>query len=425
MTWQLPALRRAVETALGPSLPVTADVPSASQSWLAVPCFAEAKLRGVSPANAALRIAEQLRAALPAGTLVESQGGFVNITPAVSSLAMVLAEARDKRFGDSDAHRGETVLIEFSAPNIAKPMGVGHLRSTILGDTLQRLYATQGYTVRAVNHLGDWGTQFGNLLAAYEQRYGDLAPRPETTIADLLALYVQFNADMEQDQAVRERGRAMFARLEQGDQQATALWRSFVALSLTEFQQMYARLGVVFHDPEAGESQYQPMVAGLVERAVASGAAQESDGALIVAMPHEPAPLLLRKTDGSTTYAARDLAAIEYREREYHPDAILYVVANEQALHFRQVFAAARQLKLVSDSTQLIHVKFGLVRTADGKMSTRKGTAVALSELLDQAVAKATALLGDRLADLSPAERAATAERLGVGAVKYLDTCAA
>ncbi len=420
MTWYLPALRAAVADALGPSFTVTDDVPATKPAWLAIPCFADAKQRGVTPAEAAAAVADRLRQAFPDLT-VETEGGFVNLRPGPNALAAVLTEAQQRAYGANDLHRGKTVVVEFSAPNIAKPMGVGHLRSTVIGDALQRLYATQGYAVHAVNHLGDWGTGFGNLMAAYQRQYGDLVPRPEITITDLLALYVGFNAQLEQDDSLRTLGRDLFARLEQGDPAVVALWQAFVSLSLDEFRGMYGRLHITFDDPDAGESRYQPLVAPLVERALADGTARESDGAVIIPIPHEPAPLLLRKADGSTIYGARDLAAIEYRQAQYHPDAIVYVVANEQALHFRQVFAAARALKLVPDTTELLHVKFGLVRTAEGKMSTRKGTLVVLNDLLDQAVAKAGELLGDRLADLPATERAATAERLGIGAVKFLD----
>jgi arginyl-tRNA synthetase len=213
----------------------------------------------------------------------------------------------------------------------------------------------------------------------------------------------------------------MFRKLEAGDHDVKQLWQHFVDVSLTQFEEMYQRLGVTFDDLRAGESRYEPMLEALIAEARKTGAAVESQGALVVDIPNESVPLMLEKSDGSTTYATRDLAAIQYRIREYQPDQILYVVANEQALHFRQVFAAARALKLLPEKTLLMHVKFGLIRTAEGKMSTRKGTAIALDTLLSEAVERARLMIADRTSELSDEQRELVAETLAIGAIKYFD----
>ncbi|MEK7184241.1 MAG: arginine--tRNA ligase, partial [Patescibacteria group bacterium] len=357
MTSMLSELRSSVEAVLGSDYPITLDVPAEKPGWLAIPVFAAARRLGLSPQDHAHQVAEKLAVVPTISVTVE--GGFVNIQPRAEACLRVLTEAQMPTYGHSSAGNGQTVVIEFSGVNIAKPMGIGHLRSTIIGDSLQRIYRALGYTVHAVNHLGDWGTQFGNLVAAYQRKYGDLVVRTELTVDDLLALYVDFHSKVEHDPELKVEGQAMFRRLESGDVEVRALWQSFVNLSLIQFEALYRRLGITFDDVRAGESRYHPMVAALIEQAERSQVAVESQGALVVPIPGESVPLILRKSDGSTIYATRDLAAITYRVREYHPDQILYVVANEQALHFRHVFAAARLLKLLPDKTRLEHVKFG------------------------------------------------------------------
>ncbi len=418
MTPFLPALRSSIAALLGPEYPISFDVPPRSTAWLAVPVFAAAKQRGLNPADHALDVAAKLKAL--SNIVVRAEGGFVNIEPTSAVLAGIVEEAAAPRYGSSRIGEGQTIVVEFSGPNIAKPMGVGHLRSTIIGDTLRRLYAELGYTVVAVNHLGDWGTQFGNLAVAYQQAYGDLAIRDDVTVERLLELYVGFHAALPGNPTLKAEGQAMFHRLEKGDEAVRALWQHFVQVSRGQFEQLYERLGVAFDDPGAGESRYQPLVPALIERAVQQGVAVESEGALVIPIADESVPLILQKSDGSTIYAARDLAAIEYRVEHYHPQEIIYVVANEQALHFRQVFAAARLLGLVAPSIALTHVKFGLVRTETGKMSTRQGTTVGLEELLTEAARRSGAIVRETDA-LTDEERTRTVEALAIGALKYFD----
>ena len=419
MRWLLPVLKASVEGILGDQYQITTDIPSSKTAWLAIPVFAAAKAIGMSPNDHATQVATRLQA-LPNVT-IEVEGGFVNVRPTVVGMQTVLEEAAQPDYGQSVIGEGKTIVVEFSGVNVAKPMGIGHLRSTIIGDSLQRLYRTLGYSVIAVNHLGDWGTQFGNLVAAYQRKYGDLTIRQDLTIHDLLDLYIDFHAKLTDDPELKAEGQDMFRKLEANDPAVHALWQHFVDLSLSQFEAMYRRLGVTFDDVRAGESRYIPMVPELIAEAERSGVAVVSDGALVVPIPDETTPLMLRKSDGSTIYATRDLAAIEYRVATYHPDEILYVVANEQALHFRQVFAAAHLLGIVSDSTRLTHVKFGLIRTTEGKMSTRKGTLIALDDLFAEAVRRSEAMIGARDIELSHEQRAAIAETLAIGAIKYFD----
>lgn len=419
MNWLLPELKNSIEALLGSEYPVTTEIPVDKSAWLAIPVFAAARKLDLSIPDCAEKIAEKL-ASIP-DIEIEVEGGFLNIRPNQIGLERVLNEARLSNYGQMNVGEGSVVMVEFSAPNIAKPMGVGHLRSTIIGDSLQRIYRLLGYEVIAINHLGDWGTQFGNLLAAYKNKFGDLIIRPELKISDLLEMYVGFHTDLQKDVNLKLQGQEAFKLLESGDEQSRELWQFFIQLSLIEFKKTYERLGIHFDDLEAGESRYLSYTSSLLDKAIADNVAVMSEGALIVPIPGDDAPLMLRKTDGSTTYAVRDLAAIEYRIEHNHPNQILYVVANEQALHLRQVFAAARQLKLLPNETLLTHVKFGLVRTPQGRMSTRKGTLISLDDLLNEAVLRANAVISERNQDLSEEERNRIAQTIGIGAIKYFD----
>lgn len=408
-------VKKILEPDYGPDYPVTTEVPSNQSAWLAVPVFAAAKQSGLPVADIAEEIAGKLRSLEHVQVTVS--GGFVNVTPEVFGLVLNETVGEFSLAGRS----GETVVIDFSSPNIAKPMSIGHLRSTIIGDSLRRINEFLGRTVVGINHIGDWGTQFGKLLVAYNARYGDLIPRPELTMQDLLALYVEFHESAEEDPDLDEAARAMFARLEAGNTEVRALWQSLVDASLREFQLVYDRLGVRFTEPKMGESFFEDKLEAIIALAKERGVADESDGALIIRVPGIETPLLLQKKDGATLYATRDLAAMQYRVEAYRPKEILYVVANEQALHFEQLFAAARLLGLVQDDVRLAHVKFGLVRLPDGKISTRKGRVVFLSDVLDEAVARARLIVDEKNPELPEAERMHIAEAVGVGAVKYFD----
>ncbi len=343
--------------------------------------------------------------------------GYINLFLSDAWLAEQATEAarHPKTFHRSDAGKGKTVIVELSSPNIAKEMGIGHLRSTIIGDALARMYEALGYRVVRDNHLGDWGTQFGKMIVAVRRSGGE--QRRDWILADLLALYVQFHKDVEAHPELEDAARVETKKLQDGDPANTRLWKRFIAITLKDFRTIYRRLGVRF-DTMHGESFYQPMLAAVVADAKASGVARESEGALIVPFDDLP-PFLILKSDGASNYGTTDLATIRYRDEAYHPERILYIVANQQALHFEQLFRAAAMLGWGKPET-LTHVKFGMVLGSDGKkFATREGKTVLLNEVMNEAVRRAGVIL--EKSDLPESERAAVAEIVGIGALKYFD----
>ncbi len=414
MTWTYPELVERVQAVLPAGLTVQTQLPPGQLAWLAVPVFGYAKQLDEPVPTAAREIAKRIESL--GNVTVDVIGGFVNVTPSAELMTQALTEAATSGFGQSEIGDGQTVIVELSSPNVAKPMSIGHLRSTNIGDALQRVYRALGYDVTSVNHLGDWGTQFGRLLAAYERSFGTLEPRP-LTIAELVTLYVDFHAAEQADPSLTDAARAMFKRLEDGDPDVRALWQQFVDASTKEFQRMYDRLDVVI-DETVGESQYESVIPRVFAIATTQGLAETSDGALVIRVPGEAVPLMLRKRDGTTTYATRDLAQVLMRVETYAPKAIVYVVANEQSLHFVQYQTVAKLMGIVPN-TELVHVKFGLVRLAAGKMSTRQGRVVLLEDVLNEAVERAKQLLVAR--ESSPGNADEIAETVGLAAVKYFD----
>ncbi len=372
------------------------------------------------------QVAERIAAALPdhpAVARVEVAGpGFLNFTLSDDWLAGHLAALAD------DPHLGirqreGTVVIDYSSPNVAKRMHVGHLRSTVIGNALDRMHRAAGYRVIADNHIGDWGTQFGKLIVAW-RRWADPEVFERDPIAELQRLYVRFGIEAETERSLEDEARAATAALQAGDPECRALWKRFLEASLQEFEAIYRRLGVSF-DVTLGESHYHDMLAGLVEDLLARGIAEESQGAVIIRFGPEDgkgledSPMLIRKADGAFLYATTDLATVRYRLDRWHPDRILYVTDSRQQLHFRQLFAACR--KLGWDEAELIHVWFGTLVTPTGAMSTRQGNVINLRDLLDEAVRRARALVDEKSPHLPDEERAEVAEALGIGAVRYAD----
>ena len=409
----LAALKRRVEAQLPDGLTVTTELPATQPAWLSIPVFALARQTG----RPLLEVAQETAARLQAieDVDVSIAGGFVNVTP--RKVDQVLAADLDRVLDSVGV--GKTIVIDYSQPNIAKRMSVGHLRSTIIGDTLRALHESLGYTVIGINYLGDWGTQYGKLVVAYERKYGDLKPRETVTIQELFELYVQYHSDSDASQD--DSARAMFKRLEDGDEAVMTLWRFFVDLSLAEYQTIYDRLHVSFTEPRMGESAHRHTFDDVTSLVQAAGVARKSDGAVIVDLPELEAPLILRKSDGATTYATRDLAALKYRVETYAPESVLYVVSNEQTLHFRQVFSVARMVGIAPASVALEHVKFGFVRLPEGKMSTRHGRVIFLEDVLSEAVRRARVIVDEKSSHLPEGDRVRIAEAVGIGAVKFFD----
>ncbi len=393
----------------------------ASHGDLAFPCFPLAKALGSPPSAVATELAAKLVADLDQID-VAAAGPFLNFTIRRPRLAAWLFETLEREgedFGRSDEGAGQTVLIDLSSPNIAKPMHVGHLRSTIIGGALQRLHDRLGYRTVGINHIGDWGSQFGKLVVAI-QRWGDTVDLEADPIKNLLALYVRYHDEEERDPTLSEDARAAFRELESGlDGEVRRIWRQVTELSLAAFDAIYRRLDVEF-DLVRGESFYEPFLDATVDRIVAAGVTEESEGALVVPLEHlgKLPPCLLRKTDGTTLYATRDLAAAFHRWDEYAFVRCLYVVGADQKLHFRQLFGVLEKLGL-DWAKRMEHVTFGMLRLPEGKLQTRKGRVVFLEDVLDRAVDEVRAIMLEKNPELPELE--AIAEQVGVGAVIFND----
>lgn len=385
--------------------------------------FKAAKALGVDPAKFAAELAAAI--APPPGSLigeVTATGAFLNFSLHPQRLAATVLneiETAGEAYGTVADGAGRTVVIDYSSPNIAKRMHVGHIRSTIIGQALVHIFRALGYRVIGDNHLGDWGTQFGIILAAM-QRYGRPQNEGEAAMAELEALYARYNAEMKDNPALEDEARRWSLALEQGDPTARELWQWCVDLSLRAAQRNYDRLGIRF-DYAYGESFYEAMLPGVIEEALRSEAAfRDVDGAVVAELDKLP-KFIIQRNDGGTVYMTRDIATIKFRLQEFNPSHIIYVVDARQELHFRQLFAIVRAMGYARD-VELVHVPFGVITTADGQpLSTKKGNMVYLEALLDDAVARARALVDAKSADLPPAERAAIAEAVGIGAVIYND----
>ena len=382
----------------------------------ALPMFAWAKSAKKSPALLAAELAPRIAVK---GLEVKAVGPYVNarLLP-MPFAAEVLSATRlqGEHYGAGTSGAGKTVVIDFSSPNIAKPIAFHHIRSTVIGNALANLYRSQGWKVVGINYLGDWGKQFG-LVAAGFQRFGDEAQKH--SMRHLVEVYVKANAKAQAEPAFDEEARAFFARMEAGDGQALALWREFREASLADFKALYARLGIGF-DAYEGESFYQGKMEAVIEEISNTLGTLTSEGALIVNLPYaenEP-PILLKKKDGSTLYATRDLAAAMDRFSRFGFDKSLYVVAADQALHFRQVFCVLDSMQKPW-AKRLTHVAFGRVHG----MSTRKGQLHLLAEVLDEAKARALEKVRENMAlgRIHTQAPEALAEQIGTGAIVFGD----
>ena len=383
----------------------------------AFPCFQLARVLRKAPAAIAAELAAQVREH-PAIRSVEVVNAYVNffLDPAYAAETLIgEILARGEEVGSSNAGAGKTVVIDYSSPNIAKPFHVGHLRSTIIGHSLGRIFESLGYRVVRLNHLGDWGTQFGKLIVAY-RRWGDPEKIAREPIGELFSLYVRFHEEAEKDPSLEDEARAAFKRLEEGSEEELALWREFRRLSLEEFEEHYRRLGVTF-DSYAGESAYNERMEQVVDELEQLGLLTESEGARVVELEGLP-PCLIKKKDGATLYATRDLAAALHRYEAYQFDHLFYVVGAPQQLHFQQVFAVLRRMgRDWVDRCE--HIAFGHIRFADGQLSTRKGNVIFLKDVLDEAVRRVRAIIEERNPGLEGKDR--VAEEVGIGAVLFND----
>ena len=390
---------------------------------LALPCFRLAKALKKNPKEIAERLARGLAGKLPDSVAgMEAVGPYVNFRlDPFPRMKRLLAEIVEKggRFGaDETVGAEKTVVLDFSSPNIAKPFSIGHLRSTVIGHATANIMEFLGYDCIRVNHLGDWGTQFGKLIAAYKLWGDDEALEGDFPIQALLALYIRFHQEAETDPALDDLGRGWFKRLEDGDPEAKALWERFHRASLAEFDKTYTRLGVRF-DVYTGESFYNDKMEAVIRRLEEKGLLVESRGARIVDLePYGMTPVVIQRSDDASLYATRDLAAAYYRRETYGFHKNLYFVATQQNEHFAQIF---KVLELLGEpwAVDCVHVPFGMIRFPEGAMSTRKGNVVFLEKVLDQAIERVDRIMAEKNPDLPGRER--VAEQVGIGAIVFYD----
>jgi arginyl-tRNA synthetase len=399
--------------------------------------LALAKRVRTRPAELAKAVSEELRAdpSTPIAEVAVSGPGFLNLTLADSALwQQVTARLASSRLGVGLPEQGRRTVIDYSAPNIAKEMHVGHLRTTIIGDCLVRVLDFLGADVIRQNHLGDWGTQFGMLIQYLDDHpeatwHHDQLTEGSSTVFTLDNLYRSARAAFDADPAFAERARARVVALQAGDEHTIVRWKEIVTESEFAFREIYHRLGVLLTpEDSAGESFYNSLLPEVVDELVTAGIAVESDGALVVFSDEvtgpdgNPATLMVRKKDGGYGYDTTDLATIRYRIRDLKADRILYVVDSRQSLHFRLIFETARRAGWLTDGIDATHVAYGTVLGPDGRpFKTRSGDTVKLMELLDSAVDRARATVAEKAPELTDDELSRIAEQAGIGAVKYAD----
>ena len=385
----------------------------------AFPCFRLAKIYRKAPNM----IAEDIKNSIceknyDIFSKVENVGGYINFFMAKEQYAKQIMDticAED--FGSSDEGKGKTICIDYSSPNVAKNFHVGHLRTTIIGNSLYKIYSKLGYHVERINHLGDWGTLFGKLIVAYKN-WGSKEAVEQNGIAELMKIYVKFHEEAEKDDSLNDQAREWFAKMEQGNEEALSIWQWFKDISLIEYKRIYKLLGMDF-DHFTGESFYRDKTQDVVDKLTEKNLLVESEGANIVPLDeYNMAPCLITKKDGSSIYATRDLAALLYRKNTYHFDKCIYVTGLEQKLHFAQVFKVI-ELMVYDWKDQLVHVPYGLVSMEGGKLSTRNGNVIYAEEILHESINKIREINEEKNPDLPDKET--VSRQVGIGAILFND----
>ena len=396
-------------------------------SNIAMQMFSQFPIKGIkNPRQLAEKIVEKLNEDKDLKKIVnkiEVAGpGFINFwlkkEVLVSELTKVLSEA--EKYGSSNLGKGKTVVIDYSSPNIAKRFGIGHLRSTIIGQALYNLYSFLDYKAIGDNHLGDWGTQFGVLLAQIAITKSSKLKARNLNIDKLEELYVEFNKKAEENPRLWDEARNWFKKLEEGDKDARKIWKEIVEISVKDFERIYDVLGINI-DNAYGESFYEDKMPQAINLLRKKGLTKKSEGAEIVELS-KLTPAILVKSDGATTYYTRDLATLKFRIQEWNPDLIIYEVGSEQTLHFRQLFETAKLLGL-DKGRSLVHVAHGLIRFKSGKMSTRRGQTIKLEDVLNEATLRAKKIIkaSETSRGLSNNQQVEVAKVVGIGAIKYFD----
>ncbi|MBI5754586.1 arginine--tRNA ligase, partial [Candidatus Peregrinibacteria bacterium] len=367
-------------------------------------------------------IAEKIKKYFPENDLVgelEIAGpGFLNARLKKDFLERTIERIAllEKSYGKSAVGKGEIVVLDYSSPNVAKPLGVHHLLSTIIGQTLCNFYKELGFQTISVNHIGDWGTQFGKIIVAYK-KWGNRKKIEISPISEFLKLYVKFHDSAEKNPELEDEARAIFKSLEEGDPEVTELWKWIANMSYADMSKTYELIGGIHFDEVMGESFYNDKMTPILEEGEKRGIFVTGEkGALVAEFPEtDMPPCVIRKSDGATLYITRDLATLRYRIDRWNPEKILYVVDMAQSLHFKQLFSIGRKFEW--GKCEAVHVAFGRMSFKDKKMSTRKGNIVLLDEVLDEAVKRALAIVKEKNPDLPNQED--IARKIGIGAVKY------
>ncbi len=382
---------------------------------ICLPCFKFARTMHIAPPAIAQKLLPRVES-LPFVEKVEVVGGYLNVFFDRNTVAqMALASATDNKVGSSDEGAGKTICIDYSSVNIAKPFHIGHLSTTVIGGALYRIFEHLGYNVVGINHLGDWGTQFGKLIVA-TNKWSSLEEVAQNDEYFLNKLYVRYHQEAEEHPEMDDEARAWFKRIEDGDEEATAYFDVFKRVTMKAVGKIYDRLKIKF-DSYAGESFYNDKMQPCLDILKDKGLLVESDGAQVVNLDeYGMPPCLLVKADGATLYATRDIAAAYYRKKTYDFNKCLYVVAYQQNLHFKQLFQVLKLMGFAG-ADDMEHVAFGMVSMEDGSMSTRKGHVVWLQEVLDKAVEKARAIIEEKNPDTKNKDE--IAESVGVGAVVF------
>ena len=396
--------------------------PDENMGDYAFPCFRLAKELKKAPPVIANELKEKIEVKNEIVDSVEVVGGYLNFYINKNILIKNTLEeiaSKGEGYGKSQLGDGKNIVIDYSHPNIAKPFHIGHLRSTVIGQALYNLYSYIGYNVKGLNYLGDYGTQFGKMIEGYKL-WGQEYNIDENPIEELTKIYVRINELCKQDEDVLENCRNNFKLLEDGDSYCVELWKKFRELSLKEFQKIYDLLGGKF-DSWEGEAAIAPKVPEILEILENSGKLVASEGAKIIDLEeNQMPPCIIEKTNGSSTYASRDLAAILHRARTYNFDKAIYVTSYEQVLHFKQVFEVAKLLGMDQKyANGLIHVPFGMVLLKTGKMSTREGNIIKLEDLLNESIQRAKDIIKEKNANLENAEE--VAKKVGIGAIIFND----
>lgn len=385
----------------------------------AFPCFKLAKTFRKAPNIIASDICEKIVKS-NYFVKIEPIAAYINFFTNKSMYAKSVLEiikTEKEHYGEMTIGEGKSVVIDYSSPNIAKPFHVGHLRSTVIGSSLYNIFGKLGYNCVGINHLGDWGTQFGKLIEAYKL-WGSKEDVENKGISELTRIYVKFHEEAEKDDSLNDKARAWFVKMQNGDEEAITLWKWFYDISIKEFERVYEKLGVKF-DYYTGESFYNDKMNAVVEELKAKKLLVESSGAMIVDLDSDKMPpCLILRTDGGTLYATRDITAALYRKNTFDFDKCLYVTAIDQNLHFAQWFKVIEKMGY-DWAKDLVHVPFGLVSLEDGKLSTRKGKVVLMEDLLNEAVKKTTGIIDEKNPDLP--NKDIVAKQVGIGAVIFDD----